>query len=63
MNVNEALCMFAVSLLEIKTACFAVKPVNSDGLHPKIFPALVSGYKVACLAAFISRFKCNRIVF
>ncbi|MNJ65922.1 hypothetical protein D3C77_619630 [compost metagenome] len=52
-NVNEAFRVYAVNLFEIKPTCLAVKPVDSDGLRPQIFPALVARSKVACLAALI----------
>ena len=36
-NVNEALRVFTIGLFEIKSASFAVKTVDSDGLDPQIF--------------------------
>ncbi|MNJ64063.1 hypothetical protein D3C77_600000 [compost metagenome] len=34
MDVNEALRVFAVCLFEIKPACLAVQPMDSDGFYP-----------------------------
>lgn len=45
-NVNEPLRVLAVRLFEIKATRLAVKAVDSNGLHPQIFPALVAGSKV-----------------
>lgn len=62
-NMNVALRVFTIGLFEIKSASFAVKTVDSNGLDPQIFSAFVASSKVARFAAFIGRLEGEWIAF
>lgn len=61
-NVNEAFRVVTISLFKIETTRFAAQSMDCNSLHAQVFATLIAGSEVACLAAFVRGYECQRII-